>query len=63
MDMVRALTLPGLYDSGPEHWQTLWEQDDPTFMRVVQRDWERPIRQEWVGTLETAVGCTGTASC
>ena len=57
--MIRALILPGLYDSGPEHWQTLWEQDDPTLVRVVQRDWETPIRQEWVGTLETAVGCAG----
>jgi len=56
---VRALILPGLYDSGPEHWQTLWERDDPTFVRVVQRDWETPIRQEWVGELETAVGATG----
>ena len=51
--------LPGLSDSGPEHWQTLWEQNDPSMVRVVQRDWETPIRQEWVGTLETAVGCTG----
>jgi predicted alpha/beta hydrolase family esterase len=57
--MIRALILPGLYDSGPEHWQTLWERDDPTFVRVVQRDWEMPIRQEWVGELETAVGAAG----
>ena len=53
--MTRALLLPGLYDSGPEHWQSLWERDDPTFARVVQRDWDTPIRQEWVGTLETVV--------
>ena len=57
--MIRALILPGLYDSGPEHWQSLWEHDDPTFVRVVQRDWETPIRQEWVGVLETAVAATG----
>lgn len=57
--MIRALILPGLYDSGPGHWQSLWENDDPTFVRVVQRDWETPIRQEWVGTLETAVGAAG----
>jgi predicted alpha/beta hydrolase family esterase len=57
--MIRALILPGLYDSGPEHWQSLWEHDDPTFVRVVQRDWETPIRQEWVGVLETAVAAAG----
>jgi uncharacterized protein len=56
---IRALILPGLHDSGPDHWQTLWEQGDATFVRLVKRDWETPIRQEWVGTLETAVGCTG----
>lgn len=56
---IRALILPGLYDSGPDHWQTLWERDDPTFVRVVQRDWDAPIRQEWVGTLETVVAQTG----
>jgi len=57
--MTRALILPGLYDSGPEHWQSLWERDDPTFTRVVQRDWENPIRQEWVAELEGAVTATG----
>jgi len=57
--MIRALILPGLYDSGPEHWQSLWERDDPTVVRVVQRDWDTPIRQEWVGTLETAVATVG----
>ena len=57
--MIRALILPGLYDSGPEHWQSLWERDDPSFVRIVQRDWETPIRQEWVGVLETAVGESG----
>ena len=57
--MIRGLILPGLYDSGPEHWQTVWERDDPTFVRVVQRDWETPIRQEWVGALETVVANSG----
>jgi len=57
--MTRALILPGLSDSGPEHWQSLWEHDDPTFVRVVQRDWENPIRQEWVAELEAAVLAAG----
>jgi predicted alpha/beta hydrolase family esterase len=58
-EAVRALILPGLYDSGPEHWQSVWEHDDPTFVRVVQRDWEAPIRQEWVAVLESAVAAAG----
>jgi uncharacterized protein len=59
MAITRVLILPGLYDSGPEHWQTLWEQADPSCVRVVQQDWETPIRQEWVAVLEDAVAAAG----
>jgi predicted alpha/beta hydrolase family esterase len=57
---VRALLLPGLFDSGPEHWQSYWERADPSCLRVVQRDWETPLRTEWVATLETAVAASGS---
>lgn len=53
--MAPVLVLPGWGDSGPEHWQTLWERADPGFRRVVQRDWQYPIRTEWVETLEREV--------
>ena len=45
------LILPGFGDSGPEHWQSLWEASDPAFCRVVQRDWEHPELAEWLETL------------
>jgi uncharacterized protein len=51
----RVLLLPGLYDSGPEHWQSHWEAEHPSFLRVRQRDWETPDRQEWVETLHRAI--------
>jgi uncharacterized protein len=53
--MPRVLILPGLYDSGPEHWQSRWETEHPAFVRVRQRDWETPDRAEWVATLEAAI--------
>ncbi len=53
------LLLPGLYDSGPEHWQSYWERSDPAFQRVVQRDWNTPDRAEWVATLDQAVCLAG----
>jgi predicted alpha/beta hydrolase family esterase len=53
--MPRVLILPGLYDSGPEHWQTRWEAEHPAFVRVRQRDWETPDRAEWVATLAAAI--------
>ena len=52
---TRILLLPGLSNSGPEHWQSYWERDDPTCVRVMQREWETPAREEWVATLERAV--------
>jgi 2-methylisocitrate lyase-like PEP mutase family enzyme/predicted alpha/beta hydrolase family esterase len=57
--MTRALILPGLFNSGPEHWQSRWERDDPSLVRVVQRDWDTPERDEWVATLEAAVAAAG----
>lgn len=50
-----VLLLPGLYDSGPEHWQSHWERSDPRMLRIRQRDWVAPDRAEWVATLDAAV--------
>lgn len=54
-----VLLLPGLWDSGPEHWQSHWERADPSFVRVVQRDWVNPVRWEWVAVLDAAVAAAG----
>lgn len=53
------LIVPGWQNSGPVHWQTLWQRDHPEYVRVEQRDWERPIREEWVATLDAAVTRVG----
>ncbi len=53
------LMLPGYGGSGPEHWQTLWQQAHPHIRRVEQRDWEHPSREEWVGALEAAAQASG----
>jgi predicted alpha/beta hydrolase family esterase len=44
---MRVLTVPGLYGSGPAHWQTRWEQLHPDWLRVVQRDWSLPSLYGW----------------
>jgi predicted alpha/beta hydrolase family esterase len=53
------LILPGYGNSGPKHWQTLWEGSNPGFRRVNQREWENPVREIWVETLEKAVAGSG----
>src|SRR5262249_30855155 len=50
-----VLILPGYGDSGPDHWQSHWERDDPTFRRVMQEAWLLPKMAVWVTRLEEAV--------
>ena len=54
MKPVRILLLPGWQDSGPGHWQTLWEQGHG-FERVQQADWWWPRRGDWMMRLEEAL--------
>ena len=57
---VTVLTLPGYDDSGPGHWQTLWERAHPEYRRVPQRSWTEPVCDEWVAALDAAVVAAGT---
>lgn len=50
-----VLTVAGLWNSGPEHWQTHWERAHPGWRRVPQRSWDEPERAEWVAALEKAI--------
>ena len=52
---MQILTVPGLWNSGPQHWQTHWEQKHPDWKRVQQRDWNRPYRNEWIDALDRAI--------
>ena len=58
MEEVQVLTAPGLYGSGPEHWQTVWEKL-PGFKRIEQKNWDHPVLADWVNTIEAAVAEAG----
>lgn len=47
--------LPGLGDSGPDHWQSHWERRDPACRRVIQSEWDTPACASWVGQLAAAL--------
>ncbi len=51
MDSPRVLILPGWQNSGPGHWQSLW-QEHRGYERVEQHDWCNPLRGDWVARLE-----------
>ena len=55
------LILPGIGNSGPEHWQSLWEQSNPDMVRISQRDWDNPVCEEWASVLESTVSRLGSS--
>ncbi len=53
---IRYLIIPGLGNSSPEHWQSLWEKEFPEkFRRIEQAEWETPICDDWIETIEKEV--------
>jgi prephenate dehydrogenase len=50
-----VLVVPGWQNSGPRHWQTIWEGQSPIFLRVQQKDWEFPHREWWLQRISEEV--------
>ncbi len=55
-DLPDILIVPGLHNSGPGHWQTIWEERLPRARRVDLGLWDDPHRNTWVGKLALAIG-------
>jgi len=53
--MTKTLIVPGLGDSGPEHWQTWIEGRLPASERVTQPDWGLPDLDAWAKRVAVAV--------
>ena len=49
------LIIPGHGDSGPGHWQSLWEEALPSARRVRMPNWDFPHLGDWVEALDEAV--------
>lgn len=49
------LLIPGLNDSGPNHWQTRWERKHAHARRVELGMWDDPHRNTWVNKLNLAI--------
>ena len=54
MNPSQILILPGWQNSGPGHWQSLWQQQFG-YQWVEQHDWMRPLRGDWIARLEDVV--------
>jgi predicted alpha/beta hydrolase family esterase len=53
--MTTVLLVPGLGNSGSQHWQTKWAEHY-RYPRVEQHDWEQPVCTDWVQALHEAIG-------
>ncbi|MEK7545107.1 MAG: alpha/beta hydrolase [Patescibacteria group bacterium] len=49
------LILPGWGDSGPQHWQSLWLKKFPNAIKVEQKDWDFPKKNDWVKALNESI--------
>jgi predicted alpha/beta hydrolase family esterase len=55
MSTLRVVFQPGVGNSEREHWQSIWARGTPDAVWVEQRDWDHPVRDEWVATLAATV--------
>ena len=53
-----CLIVPGLDNSGPGHWQSLWEDRRRDCRRVDLGCWEEPDRRIWTERLDAALAMT-----
>lgn len=57
VEFPRLVIVPGLGDSGPGHWQSLWEQKFGA-ARVRQDDPDRPTPASWAARLQEVIEAT-----
>lgn len=53
------LIVPGIGNSGPGHWQSLWQARLPRAERLQVPDWDRVACDDWVAALARHVQALG----
>lgn len=49
------LIIPGYTNSGPDHWQSRWQEKLSTARRVEQAEWVKPVKDDWVARVAEEV--------
>ncbi len=52
---MKFVIVPGFTNSGPKHWQSLLENKYSNIIRVVQKNWNSPEREEWISGIEETI--------
>ena len=53
--------VPGIGNSGPLHWQSLWQAAHPDWQRLSVDDWDRVACDDWVSQIERQLPANGSA--
>jgi predicted alpha/beta hydrolase family esterase len=53
--MTNYFIVPGLGNSGPEHWQTWFEKSVPGMQRINQREWDAPQCSDWIENINETI--------
>ena len=54
--MTQYLIIPGLGNSGEDHWQTHFENSGDNFRRIEQKEWDAPNCEDWIENINKVVG-------
>ena len=53
--MINYLIVPGLGNSGPEHWQTYFESLGENYKRINQQEWNAPVCSDWPTVVDRSI--------
>jgi uncharacterized protein len=53
--MTNYFIIPGIGNSGREHWQTWFERTGENFHRIIQQEWDAPNCSDWIQTIDKAI--------
>ncbi|MFA5835038.1 MAG: alpha/beta hydrolase [Bacteroidota bacterium] len=53
--MTRYFIIPGLGDSGSDHWQTYFEKSVKNIRRIHQQEWDSPECNDWIQTIDNTL--------
>ena len=55
MTQPHVLIVPGLNGSGPDHWQTVWEDERIDCTRIEQSSWVEPDPLLWMCKIDATI--------
>jgi len=52
---TQIVIIPGLGDSGEDHWQSFWLKKFDNSVKVIQDDWNEPDLNDWLKKLNDTI--------